>query len=213
MVFNSTRTIAHVQVALEDAGFYARDIIVYRRHSGIPKGLNVAKKLCSLGDPEWEVWRGWHSCLRNEWEAVCLVQKPLLGNYIRTLRKTGVGLLRAQPQIDGDFLGNIIGDMKRGDDLAPGIHCTVKPLSLIRFLIELAVPTNQSHAIIDPFAGTGTTCVAAKQLGHHYLGIEISQRYSDFALQRLAMTTPTDRDPGEGPQGRRAIRSQSSSAP
>jgi site-specific DNA-methyltransferase (adenine-specific) len=34
-VFNSTRTAAHVQVALERAGFYARDILVYRRHSGM----------------------------------------------------------------------------------------------------------------------------------------------------------------------------------
>ena len=44
-VFNSTRTAAHVQVALEDAGFYTRDVLVYRRHSGIPKGLNLKNKL------------------------------------------------------------------------------------------------------------------------------------------------------------------------
>lgn len=31
--------VAHVQVALEKAMFYTRDILVYRRHSGIPKGL------------------------------------------------------------------------------------------------------------------------------------------------------------------------------
>jgi len=37
LVFNSTRTIAHVQVALENAGFYARDILVYKRSSGIPQ--------------------------------------------------------------------------------------------------------------------------------------------------------------------------------
>lgn len=45
LLFNSTRTIAHVQVALEKAGFYARDIVVYRRSSGIPKGINMKKKL------------------------------------------------------------------------------------------------------------------------------------------------------------------------
>ena len=48
-VFNSTRTVAHVQVALEEAGFYARDCLVYRRTSGIPKGLNVASKLRQKG--------------------------------------------------------------------------------------------------------------------------------------------------------------------
>ena len=44
-VFNSTRTVAHVQTALEEAGFYARDIVVYRRSSGIPKGINMEAKL------------------------------------------------------------------------------------------------------------------------------------------------------------------------
>lgn len=67
LVFNSTRSIAHVQIALEKAGFYARDIIVYRRHSGIPKGLNVQAKLKKLGYPNYKQWEGWHSCLRNEW--------------------------------------------------------------------------------------------------------------------------------------------------
>jgi len=49
LVFNSTRTIAHVQVALEKAGFYARDIVVYRRSSGIPKGINMRRKLEQKG--------------------------------------------------------------------------------------------------------------------------------------------------------------------
>ena len=43
LIFNSTRTAAHIQVALENAGFYARDILVWRRNSGIPKGINVSK--------------------------------------------------------------------------------------------------------------------------------------------------------------------------
>ena len=45
LVFNSTRTVAHVQVALESAGFYARDILVYKRSSGIPKGVNIKQQL------------------------------------------------------------------------------------------------------------------------------------------------------------------------
>ena len=35
LIFNSTRTAAHIQVAFEDVGFYARDTIVWRRASGI----------------------------------------------------------------------------------------------------------------------------------------------------------------------------------
>lgn len=46
--------MAHVQVALERAAFYARDCIVYRRSSGIPKGFNVQAKLEKLGEPDTE---------------------------------------------------------------------------------------------------------------------------------------------------------------
>ena len=102
----------HVQVALEEAGFYARDILVYRRHAGIPKGLNAAKKLAALGDENAEVWSGWHSCLRNEWEAICLLQKPLVDNYITTIREYKVGLLYAEMNGEG-FLSNIIENIKK----------------------------------------------------------------------------------------------------
>ncbi|HEX8503280.1 MAG TPA: site-specific DNA-methyltransferase [Pyrinomonadaceae bacterium] len=185
LVFNSTRTVAHVQVALEEAGFYARDILVWRRHSGIPKGLNFASKLEKLGEEDGKSWEGWHSCLRNEWEAICMLQKPLINNYMETIKSTGVGLLHAQMNGSG-FLSNIIEGMnnKNGDDKVDG-HCTVKPLELIRFLLRLVVPENKRHIVLDPFAGTGTTCLAAKQLGHDYIGVEISEKYCQIATDRL----------------------------
>jgi site-specific DNA-methyltransferase (adenine-specific) len=90
-VFSSTRTLAHVQVALEAAGFYARDVLVYRRHAGIPKGLNVQKKLEKMGASNSGQWEGWHTCLRNEWEAIVVVQKPLIDNYMTTIGAVGLG--------------------------------------------------------------------------------------------------------------------------
>jgi site-specific DNA-methyltransferase (adenine-specific) len=105
-VFNSTRTMAHVQVALERAGFYARDCLVYRRHSGIPKGLNAKEKLHQMGVTDAEQWEGWHSCLRNEWEAIVVVQKPLENNYLETLQKYGIGLFYTQNE-DHSFQSNI----------------------------------------------------------------------------------------------------------
>jgi len=39
--------------------------------------------------------------------------------------------------------------------------------------------------IIDPYCGSGTTLVAAKLLGHDYIGIEISKEYADFAEARI----------------------------
>nr|WP_295456989.1 site-specific DNA-methyltransferase [uncultured Thiodictyon sp.] len=185
-VFNSSRTMAHVQVALERAGFYARDCIVYRRSSGIPKGLNVAAKLEKLGDPNAEIWEGWHSCLRSEWEAIVVVQKPLENNYIETLQKYDVGLFHAANE-DGSFQSNILEGLPRETAENYNIHCTVKPLTLMIKLVEMMVPRSPGNVVLDPFAGSGTTLVAAKQLGLAYLGIEINCEYAAIARQRLGL--------------------------
>ncbi len=184
LVFNSTRTIAHVQIAMESAGFYARDILVYRRHSGIPKGLNAASKLKSLGEDDWEQWTGWHSCLRNEWEAICMLQKPLIDNYVKTIRKSHVGLLFAEQNCSG-FQSNILEQFMSSRSDVKLDHCTVKPLDLMEFLVRLTVPNTEGHIVVDPFAGTGTTCLAAQKLGHRFIGVEINERYARIAKDRL----------------------------
>ena len=184
-VFNSTRTAAHVQVALEDAGFYARDCLVYRRHAGIPKGLNLEKKLSKMGDKEAAKWRGWHTCFRNEWEAIVVLQKPLINNYMQTVEETGLGPFKTI-RADGSFQSNILEGYSKGDGEKFDGHCTIKPLALIKKLIEVFVPTGAQHTVLDPFAGSGTTLVAAEELGHGSIGIEIEARYVEIAKRRLA---------------------------
>ncbi|MDJ0662099.1 MAG: site-specific DNA-methyltransferase [Crocosphaera sp.] len=183
LVFNSTRTVAHVQVALENAGFYARDIIVYRRSSGIPKGINIQKKLEQKGYKNAEQWEGWHSCLRNEWEAICVLQKPLQNNYTETVLNYGTGLFFTQD--DKGFQSNILENIPRDKHEDFNIHCTVKPLALMEKLVKLFVPPIDDSIVIDPFAGSGTTLLAAKKLGINYLGIEIVPEYIDIINQRL----------------------------
>lgn len=183
LVFNSTRTIAHVQVALEAAGFYARDILVWRRNSGIPKGINVSKKLEKLGEVNAQEWEGWHSCLRNEWEAIAVVQKPLMNNYIETLQKQHVGLFKAKSE-EG-FQSNIIEGIQRGVLDEFNTHPTVKPVELMKKLIELTVPKGYDNVVLDPFAGSGTTLVAAKELGIDYIGIELCKEYVEIIRRRL----------------------------
>lgn len=183
LIFNSTRTVAQVQVAMENVGFYARDMIVWRRQSGIPKGLNVARKLEKMGYDNPEKWKGWHSCLRNEWEAICVVQKPLINNYINTLQESGVGLFNTES--DNGFQSNIIEGIKRDNLKQYNIHCTVKPLALIEKLIHMTMPISNNNILIDPFIGSGTTAVACKKLGIHYLGIDICDEYIKIAKRRL----------------------------
>lgn len=185
MVFNSSRTVAQVQVALEDVGFYARDMIVWKRPSGIPKGYNALNQLKKKGYPNPEKWNGWHSCLRNEWEGICVVQKPLLNNYTNTIIKSGVGLFHAENEYTIGFQSNIIDNIKRDKIADFNTHCTVKPLELMKKLASLIMPENDSQILIDPFIGSGTTALACKILGIPYLGIDINPNYIEIARKRL----------------------------
>lgn len=185
LVFNSSRTIAHVQVALERAGFYARDIIVWRKNSGIPKGLNFVKKLEKEGISDSEKWNGWHSCLRNEWESIAVLQKPLTNNYLETVKKYGIGLLHAKNG-DGGFQSNIIENIKRDKKESFNIHCTIKPTELIKKLVDLTIPPGKEKIVLDPFMGSGTTAIAAIAKGISYFGFEISKEYCDISGKRIA---------------------------
>ncbi len=184
LVFNSTRTVAHVQVALESAGFYARDIVVYKRPSGIPKGVNIKQQLEKKGYENSEKWDGWHSCLRNEWEAICVLQKPLVNNYLETLLEYGTGLFYTKDHFGG-FQSNILEGIQRDKTEDFNVHCTVKPIALMRKLVEIFVPRLEDSILIDPFAGSGTTLLAAKELGISYVGVEIVPDYIEIINKRL----------------------------
>ena len=62
-------------------------------------------------------------------------------------------------------------------------HPTGKPLPLIGKLMRLGCDSGQ--LVVDPFMGSGTTLVAAKNLGRKAIGIEIEERYCEIAAKRL----------------------------
>lgn len=66
-------------------------------------------------------------------------------------------------------------------------HPTVKPLALMRWLIQLITPPQ--GIVLDMFAGSGSTLIAAKQLGYQYIGIELSEDYCTIARARLSAVT------------------------
>lgn len=62
-------------------------------------------------------------------------------------------------------------------------HPTQKPKRLFRPFIQWW--SEPGDVILDPFAGTGTVCVVAQELGRHYIGIEQQEAYVETARHRL----------------------------
>jgi len=63
------------------------------------------------------------------------------------------------------------------------VHSTVKPLALLEYFIKLT--TAQDAIILDPFAGSGSTLIAAKKLGRRCLGIEKEREYCEISAARI----------------------------
>jgi site-specific DNA-methyltransferase (adenine-specific) len=65
-------------------------------------------------------------------------------------------------------------------------HPTVKPQDLMEWLVKLV--TRENQIVIDPFAGSGTTCKAAKALNRRFIGIEKQAKWADVARARCNLT-------------------------
>lgn len=62
-------------------------------------------------------------------------------------------------------------------------HPTIKPLALVKR--HLLHATKPNDIILDPFCGSGTTCVAAKLANRQFVGMEINEEYYKIAKQRI----------------------------
>lgn len=62
-------------------------------------------------------------------------------------------------------------------------HPTVKPISLMQHLVRLITPKN--GICLDPFSGSGTTCIACKLENMQYIGIEMDAEYVTIAQERI----------------------------
>jgi site-specific DNA-methyltransferase (adenine-specific) len=110
----------------------------------------------------------------------------------RTERNTGLDHL---PEVEtAAMVGNLVSGQRLAGDGTPittpkrqNFHPTVKPLALIHYLIKLITPPGGT--ILDPFLGSGTTAVAATQLGHPWIGCELTEDYWPIIQARIAHAT------------------------
>lgn len=96
--------------------------------------------------------------------ADCELAWTNLPKAVRRIRYMWNGMLRANGE-------------ERGD------HPTQKPIGVMKWAIGHLPEPN--HTILDPFMGSGTTGVAAVQMGRKFIGIEREQKYFDIACKRI----------------------------
>jgi DNA modification methylase len=107
----------------------------------------------------------------------------------RAERERGLG---DRPKQQLKTMGDGAGEWSKHGPDNPGlqranIHPTVKPIDLMRHLVRLVTPLG--GVVLDPFLGSGTTCLAASEEGFRSIGIERELEYLEIARGRL-MATP-----------------------
>ena len=66
-----------------------------------------------------------------------------------------------------------------------GAHFAVMPSKMVETAIKASTPEDEECFVLDPFSGVATVGVVAIQLGHRYLGIELSENYAEMGENRL----------------------------
>ena len=187
MVFAGRRLAHRCVSALEDAGFTYKDMIAWVRDQAAHRAQRLSVVFDRRGDlaskQEWEGWKVGN--LRPTFEPVLWFVKPYpIGTTIAdNVLAHGIGAYNEQAifRYQGSANNVLSCGMERGEG---GLHPTQKPLRLMKTLIELT--TREGQLVLDPFCGSGTTLLAAKQIGRHYVGIEQNDRFCETARERLS---------------------------
>ncbi|MBR2208027.1 MAG: site-specific DNA-methyltransferase [Synergistaceae bacterium] len=175
--------------ALEDAGFTFKDMLAWEKDNAPHRAQRLSVIYERREDYEnSKKWEGWRVAnLRPLFEPVLWLQKPyktggtIADNVLDN--ETGAWNENALRQYNAheDTFSNILKVKITQEDR--GFHPAQKPLKLMELLISLVTKENQ--IILDPFMGSGTTCLAAKKLRRHYIGIDIDPENIRIANGRL----------------------------
>jgi DNA modification methylase len=104
----------------------------------------------------------------------------------RKERHTGLenpGALFSGPRIEA-LANDPSNKMKDAEKGTGNTHPTVKPVELMKYLVKLVTPPG--GRVLDPFNGSGSTGMAAVELGYEYVGCELDPNYVEIANKRIA---------------------------
>jgi len=111
---------------------------------------------------------------------VCVKDRIGLGRFTRSQHELGFLLAKGKPRRPECATSDVF-HWQRPD---PQLHPNQKPLGMVEKII--ATFTNEDAIILDPFAGSGTTLVAARRLGRCAIGAEIEEAHCETAALRLS---------------------------
>lgn len=152
----------------------------------------------TLGEIIWQKGRGLNrSCAWGSWRsarAPCLREMHeyllVFGKQSFARPDRGISQITAE-----EFLQATLSVWEMAPESATRVgHPAPFPLPLAKRVISLY--SYLGDVVLDPFMGSGTTCVAAYQLGRQYVGYDLVTEYCELARQRLRRTQPNTRQPG-----------------
>lgn len=179
----SNRNKGYGNVAIDFASITASDL------SSI---LATCSKICNRWVIATMDWRHIASFDTNPPEGLELIR---FGVWVKTNPMPQISADRPANGWDGiAYLHSTTGDKKRwngggthgnhiGSVITDGLHPTGKPLQLVSGFVRNF--TDPGGIVLDPFMGSGTTGVAAIQLGRKFIGIEKDERYFEIACRRI----------------------------
>lgn len=198
-IFAGRRYAHRCIVALEDAGFTFKDMLAWEKNFAAAKAQRLSSIYEMRNDDENEQkWKGWRVAnLRPIFEPILWFQKPykiggtiadnVINNEVGAWNEEAIKKYNLNYK-NNNFYDNIIKVETSKSDF--GNHVNQKPLKLMEFLISLV--TKENAIILDPFSGSGTTCIAAKNINRHYIGIEIDTHNVEISNKRLLESMQLD---------------------
>jgi modification methylase len=170
-VIGSYHNIFRVGAALQNAGFWILNDVIWRKSNPMPN------------------FRG--KRFTNAHETMIWASKEEGAKY--TFNYEALKALNEGVQMRSDWVLPICtGHERLKDENGDKAHPTQKPESLLHRV--LVGSTNPGDVVLDPFFGTGTTGAVAKMLGRDFIGIEREEAYRRVAEKRLARVRKYDRD-------------------